>query len=73
MQRWLAGQTMKGGVTAAHGGLLLVLGRRDGVLMGEAGAALDLGMPGFSGLVDRMIGAGLTEKRAAPNDGRACG
>jgi DNA-binding MarR family transcriptional regulator len=68
LQRWRAGQ---GGVTAAQSGLLFVLGRRDGVLIGEAGAALDLGMPGISGLVDRMIEAGLIEKRADPNDGRA--
>jgi len=39
--------------------------------MGEAGAALDLGMPGISGLADRMAGAGLIEKRADPDDGRA--
>lgn len=68
LQRWLAGQ---GGVTAAQSGLLFALGRRDGVLIGEAAAALDLGMPGISGLVDRMIEAGLIEKRADPNDGRA--
>jgi DNA-binding MarR family transcriptional regulator len=71
LQRWMAAQTMKGGVTAAQGGLLFVLGRGDGILMGEAGAALDLGMPGISGLADRMIEAGLIEKRADPNDGRA--
>jgi DNA-binding MarR family transcriptional regulator len=71
LQRWLAAQAPKGGVTAAQTGLLFVLGRRDGVLMGEAGAALDLGMPGISGLSDRMIEAGLIEKRADPNDGRA--
>ena len=40
------------------GGLLFVLGRRDGVLLGEAGAALDLGMPGISGLVERAVEAG---------------
>jgi DNA-binding MarR family transcriptional regulator len=68
LQRWLAGQ---GGVTAAQSGLLFALGRRDGVLIGEAAAALDLGMPGISGLVDRMIEAGLIEKRADPSDGRA--
>jgi DNA-binding MarR family transcriptional regulator len=71
LQRGLAAQRPRGGVTAAQSGLLFVLGRRDGVLMGEAGAALDLGMPGISGLSDRMIGAGLIEKRADPDDGRA--
>ena len=73
LQRWLAAQKREGGLTAARVGLLFVLGRRDGVLMGEADAALDLGMPGISGLAERMIGVGLIEKRADPNDGRACG
>ena len=58
-------------MTPAQSGLLFVLGKRDGVLMNEAGAALDLGMPGISGLADRMVEAGLIEKRADPNDGRA--
>jgi DNA-binding MarR family transcriptional regulator len=71
LQRFLAAQAPRGGVTAAQSGLLFVLGRRDGVLMGEAGAALDLGMPGISGLADRMVEAHLIEKRADPNDGRA--
>jgi DNA-binding MarR family transcriptional regulator len=39
--------------------------------MSEAGAALDLGMPGISGLADRMVEAGLITKRADPDDGRA--
>jgi DNA-binding MarR family transcriptional regulator len=71
LQRFLAVRTHDGGVTAAQSGLLFVLGRRDGALMGEAGAALDLGMPGISGLAERMCGAGLIEKRADPDDGRA--
>ena len=58
-------------MTAAQSGLLLILGQRDGALMGEAGAALDLGPPGISGLVDRMTAAGLIERRADPDDGRA--
>jgi DNA-binding MarR family transcriptional regulator len=41
------------------------------VLMGEAGAALDLGPPGISGLVDRMTAANLIRRRADPDDGRA--
>jgi len=71
LQRFLADGTRKGGVTAAQSGLLFVLGKRDGVLMGEAGAALDLGMPGISGLVERTVEAGLVAKRADPEDGRA--
>jgi DNA-binding MarR family transcriptional regulator len=71
LQRWIASQAPKGGVTPAQSGLLFVLGKRDGVLMNEAGAALDLGMPGISGLADRMVESGLIEKRADPNDGRA--
>ena len=71
VHRFIATQTREGGVTSAQSGLLFVLGRRDGALMGEAGAALDLGMPGISGLAERMAGAGLIEKRADPDDGRA--
>jgi DNA-binding MarR family transcriptional regulator len=71
LQRFLATQTQAGGVTAAQSGLLFVLGKRDGALMGEAGAALDLGMPGISGLAERMAEAGLIEKRADADDGRA--
>jgi DNA-binding MarR family transcriptional regulator len=71
MQRWMAARTLATGVTAAQSGLLFVLGQRDGVLMGEAGAALDLGPPGISGLVDRMTAANLIRRRADPEDGRA--
>ena len=39
--------------------------------MGEAGAALDLGPPGISGLVDRMTALDLIKRRADPEDGRA--
>ena len=71
LQRFLATQTQGDGATAAQSGLLFVLGKRDGALMGEVGAALDLGMPGISGLAERMCEAGLIEKRADPRDGRA--
>jgi DNA-binding MarR family transcriptional regulator len=70
VQRFVAAQSPNGRVTAAQSGLLFVLGRRDGVLMGEAGAALDLGMSGISGLVERAVEAGLIEKRTDPDDGR---
>jgi DNA-binding MarR family transcriptional regulator len=71
LQRWMAARTQHNGVTAVQSGLLFVLGQRDGVLMGEAGAALDLGPPGISGLVDRMTAANLIRRRADPEDGRA--
>ncbi|MEH2567264.1 MarR family winged helix-turn-helix transcriptional regulator [Bradyrhizobium sp. AZCC 2289] len=71
LQRWAAARTQDSGVTAAQSGLLFILGQRDGVLMGEAGAALDLGPPGISGLVDRMTAANLIRRRADPDDGRA--
>lgn len=57
-------------VSPAQAGLLFVLGKRDGVLMGEAGAALDLGPAGISGLVDRMAASGLVERRPDPDDAR---
>ena len=71
LQRFVAAQTKAGGVTSAQSGLLFVLGKHDGALTGEAGAALDLGPPGISGLAERMEEAGLIEKRADPDDGRA--
>jgi DNA-binding MarR family transcriptional regulator len=71
LQRWIAAQAKQSGVTATQSGLLFVLGQRDGMLTGEAGAALDLGPPGISGLVDRMTTANLIKRRADPDDGRA--
>src|SRR5215472_5511292 len=69
LQRFVAAYS--GGGTPAQSGLLFVLGKHDGILMGEAGAALDLRMPGTSGLVERMVEAGLIDKCADASDGRA--
>jgi DNA-binding MarR family transcriptional regulator len=71
LQRWMAAQPSSE-VTPAQAGLLFILGRQDGSLMGEAGTALDLGPAGISGLVDRTAAAGLVERRADREDGRAC-
>ena len=71
LQRWVAARTESNGVTATQSGLLFILGQRDGILMGEAGTALDLGPPGISGLVDRMTALGLIKRRADPDDRRA--
>ncbi|RXH16724.1 MarR family transcriptional regulator [Bradyrhizobium guangzhouense] len=70
LQRWMAAQPQNA-VTPAQAGLLFILGKQDGVLMGEAGAALDLGPAGISGLVDRSAAAKLIERRADREDGRA--
>lgn len=70
LQRWMAARP-ESEVTPAQAGLLFILGRQDGILMGEAGAALDLGPAGISGLVDRTAAAKLIERRADREDGRA--
>jgi DNA-binding MarR family transcriptional regulator len=70
VQRAAAGNSAEA-VSPAQAGLLFVLGKLDGVSMGEAGAALDLGPAGISGLVDRMATAGLVERHADERDARA--
>ena len=70
LQRFMAAQP-ESEVTPSQAGLLFILGRQDGALIGEAGAALDLGPAGISGLVDRMVAARLVERRADREDGRA--
>jgi DNA-binding MarR family transcriptional regulator len=70
LQRFAASRS-EDGITPAQTGLLFVLGKEDGVLIGEAGAALDLGPAGISGLVDRMVAARLVERRADAADKRA--
>ncbi|WP_321911326.1 MULTISPECIES: MarR family winged helix-turn-helix transcriptional regulator [unclassified Paraburkholderia] len=70
LQRWSQARAAGGGVTAAQAGLLFFLGERNGALMSEAAAALDLGAPGMSGLADRTEKAGLIERCADENDGR---
>jgi DNA-binding MarR family transcriptional regulator len=70
LQRWMAAQPSSE-VTPAQAGLLFILGKQDGVLMSEAGAALDMGPAGISGLVDRTEAAKLIERRPDREDGRA--
>ena len=70
LQRWMAAQPARD-VTPAQAGLLFILGKQDGVLIGVAGAALDLGPAGISGLVDRTAAAKLVERRADREDKRA--
>jgi len=70
-QRRVQRSARRRGATPAQSGLLFVLGKQDGLSMGEVGVALDLGLPGISGLAERMAEAGLIDKRADPADGRA--
>lgn len=60
------------GKTAARAGLLMALkADGDGVPMKRLAAALGLGAPALSGLLDRMARDGLVERRPDPADGRA--
>ncbi|MCE3288902.1 MAG: MarR family transcriptional regulator [Caulobacter sp.] len=69
VQRWIESE-MAGGLTSAQSGVLFVLGRGDGVAIGEVAEALDTAPSAMSGLIDRMERAGLVERRADPADGR---
>ncbi len=72
VQRWIEAElAAAGGLTAAQAGLLFFLGREGGPLIGEAAEALDVAPSAMTGLVDRMERAGLVERRADPDDGRA--
>jgi DNA-binding MarR family transcriptional regulator len=58
------------GSTASRAGLLMAIGS-EGSAMAKLGPLLDLGAPALSGLIDRTVQAGLIERHAAPEDGRA--
>ena len=59
------------GVTPIQLGLLYSLDGEAGVPMAQVGRALDLSPAGLTGLVDRMVRAGLVERRPSPSDRRA--
>jgi DNA-binding MarR family transcriptional regulator len=69
VQNWA--RVEKGATTAAQAGALFVLGRDGGGLVGDVARALGLGLPGASGLVDRMVEAGLVVRRPDERDGRS--
>ncbi len=71
LQRWIQARTADSGVTAAQSGVLFHLARQDGALIGEVGQALDAAPSAMSGLADRMVEAGLIERRPDRRDGRA--
>ncbi|VFR32166.1 Transcriptional regulator, MarR family [plant metagenome] len=71
LQRCSQSRGPEGGVTPSQAGLLFFLDKDDGALVSEAAAALDLGLPGMSGLADRMEALELIERRRDETDGRA--
>ncbi len=72
VQQWIAGQGREGlQLSAPQAGVLFVLERQDGRLMGELAQQLDLVPSAVSGLVERMQKLGLLERKACAVDGRA--
>ena len=72
VQRWVERRARdEGGLTGTQAGLLFMLGKDGGVLIGEAAEALDVAPSAMTGLVDRMERANLIERRADARDGRA--
>lgn len=59
------------GVTAPQGAVLFHLQRRDGARMGDLAAALGLGAPAVSGLIDRMEDLGMVARQKEKRDARA--
>lgn len=72
VQRWIDTRSAEhAGVSAAQAGVLFYLMRHEHALVGEVGAALQLSPSSMTGLANRMMSAGLLERRADENDGRA--
>jgi len=59
-----------GDTSGAQAGVLFYLHAHEGAALSDLAHALAMGLPGTSGLVDRMVTAGLVERRAHDHDGR---
>lgn len=66
-QHMLAGKNL----TAAQAGVLFILGRKDGALIGEVADALDLVPSAMTGLATRMERAGFIRRKRDDQDSRA--
>lgn len=72
LNRWIEAKFgAEGGASVAQGGALFFLSRNDGALIGEISAALDLAPSAMTGLADRMVKAGLIERRRDEKDARS--
>lgn len=69
LQHWARGQGDD--VSLPQAGVLFLLRRDEGMLVSDIARTLDMGLPGTSGLIDRMVRAGLVERRPDSIDGRA--
>lgn len=59
-----------GDTSGTQAGVLFYLHAHEGAALSDLAHALSMGLPGASGLVDRMATAGLVERRAHDHDGR---
>jgi DNA-binding MarR family transcriptional regulator len=72
VQRWIDRKAETDArASAAQAGVLFYLAKHDGVLIGEAGSALQLAPSAMTGLADRMAKGGLITRRYDADDGRA--
>ncbi|WP_409276586.1 MarR family winged helix-turn-helix transcriptional regulator [Pseudomonas defluvii] len=60
----------RNGISMVQAGALFVLLKQDGALSGDLASALDIAPSAMTGLADRMLRAGLIERRTDPTDKR---
>ena len=68
VQRRSAGELA--GITGAQAGVLFLLGSSIGATIGEVARGLEATPSSMTELIDRMVAAGLIERRPDPDDGR---
>ena len=71
VQQWMKQHMPKDFPSPAQSGVLFVLNRQDGRLMGEIGEQIQLAPSSLSGLIQRMEDADLIKRQNCPADARA--
>ncbi|XID74983.1 MarR family winged helix-turn-helix transcriptional regulator [Alkanindiges sp. WGS2144] len=72
VQHWIEAQSPESErLSAAQAGVLFVLEKQDGILLGEVASQLDIVPSAISGLIDRMQKQQLVHRQKCPQDGRA--